>query len=1198
MVVKFRLALPIFARFLYSTYYMFLDEGFNVQKIEEKVLAFWDEHKTFEKSLQKTAQGEPFTFYDGPPFATGIPHYGHILASTVKDLVGRYQTMRGRYVRRRWGWDCHGLPIEEIVERKLGISGKKQIEEIGIGKFNETCRTTVLQFVDEWRKMIRRIARWVDFDNSYKTMDRDYMESVWWAFKQIYDKGLVYEGRKVLLYCPRCETPISNFEVAMDNSYKDVTEEAVTVKFLISNDEFLKKLRTPDDRPTYLLAWTTTPWTLPGNVALAVGKDIEYSILESNTTIERGTSGGNLHLTPGNYIVASARVPELIKEGNYFINERKLKGSDLVGLGYKPLFDVPAVAGEKSYKVYAGDFVNTEEGTGIVHTAVVYGEDDYQLGLREGLPVVPLLDEKGMFNDKSPELIRGQYFKDTEKLIKKDLADHDLLFDRTMHQHSYPHCWRCGTTLFYNAIPAWFINVQKIKKDLLASNDKEINWFPDHLKHGRYEKSVEAAPDWNISRNRYWGNPIPIWKCEDCKKDTVVGSIKELGLGTNTFYFSRHGEADSNVGGFISSYPEPRVVNLTTQGEEQVQKMAEQIKAWGGVDMIYASDLLRTKQTAEIAGKVLGAPVHFDPRLREYSVGVWNGKLAEEFDKNFLYSERWSTAPEGGETHRDLQERMADFVAEMNRKQSGKRILVVSHGDALLMLQRYFGSEREYPQFADPFTIDTSIVNLHRPHIDEVVLACKACGGRAKRIPEIFDSWVEAGSMPFAEYHYPFEQKEVFENRLPGQFVAEYIAQTRAWFYVMHVLSFALFGKAPFENVVTTGTILAEDGAKMSKSKNNFPDPYEVLNKYGVDSLRFYLMSSPVMQADNLNFSERDLEKTYRKNVLILWNVFNYYRTYAGESLIADRKSQATENTLDAWIKVRTKELVNSVTEHLDAYDTVRATRAMEHYIDDLSTWYLRRSRGRTDQAFFETLREALLATSKVIAPVMPYLSEVMYQNLGADLRGQERRQTQTDTEAHTGATQPLAISDKPSASVHLADWPKAEALTNEERELLEDMQTIRDMANVGQGLRKSLNIPVRQPLAKLVVRDEKLEMKGNPQLIEILKDELNVRDVVVNAKLKVEAELDVVLTDELKHEGLIRELERFVQEMRKTNGLKVGEMVSIAYATSDEEAEEALLAINRTKTYVSEIAKGNGGDFQATFTHGDASLVVGITRK
>ena len=490
----------------------FLEEGFNLPIIEEKILKFWEENKIFEKTLEKTKDGEAYTFYDGPPFATGLPHYGHILASTIKDLIPRYQTMKGRYVRRRWGWDCHGLPIEEIVERHLGISGKKQIEELGIEKFNATCKEKVLEYAGEWKKMVRRIARWTEFDNSYKTMDRDYMESVWWAFKQFYEKGLIYEGRKVLMYCPRCETPVSNFEVAMDNSYKDVTDTSLTAKFKVTPGQKMGDWTVPEN--TYLLAWTTTPWTLPGNVALAVGKEIEY------VKVKYPKSGET-------YILASKGLADALKEagvsrgGTENLEEAtpassleigRGSGKELIGLKYEPLFVVDDIRkDEKAFQVYPADFVTTEDGTGIVHTAVVYGEDDYNLGLKYGLPVVPLLDSKGHFNEKAPEFLRGEYFEKANKMVISKLEESELLFSKKEYPHSYPHCWRCGNKLFYNAIPAWFINIQKIKGKLVESNKKEINWYPGHLKHGRYEKSVEQAPDWNISRNRYWGNPIPVW---------------------------------------------------------------------------------------------------------------------------------------------------------------------------------------------------------------------------------------------------------------------------------------------------------------------------------------------------------------------------------------------------------------------------------------------------------------------------------------------------------------------------------------------------------------------------------------------------------------------------------------------------------------------------------------------------------------
>lgn len=1097
-----------------------LDPKPDFPKLEEEILKFWEDNKVFEKSLEQTKGGTPYTFYDGPPFATGLPHYGHILASTVKDLFPRYQTMKGRYVRRRWGWDTHGLPIEELVERQLGISGKKDIEKLGIAKFNETCRSVVMQFVSEWRKTVRRVARWVDFDNSYKTMDRDYMESVWWAFKQTYDKGLIYEGRRVLLYCPRCETPISNFEVAMDNSYKDVTEETATVKFKVKGQD-----------NTYILAWTTTPWTLPGNVALAVGTDIDY--------VKVATEAGTV-------ILAKALLAKNIKDAEVI---GEMKGSEMVGLEYEPLFEIEAMKTDTSYKIYAADFVTTEDGTGIVHTAVVYGEDDYQLGLKVGLPVVPMLDEKGIFNDHAPSFIRGQYFKQAEKLIKKDLESRGLLFAKNQHSHPYPHCWRCSTALYYNAIPAWFMNIQKAKEGLVKSNE-DVNWYPGHLKHGRYQKSVEAAPDWNISRNRYWGNPIPVWKCTDpeCGGVKVVGSVKELGLGKNVFLFSRHGEAEHNVNGVLSCYPEPGTHNLTTNGLERAEGLAEQIRQNGGVDMIFSSDLTRTRQTAETVGKALNVSVEFDERLREYNVGMFNGKSKSEFDTAFPFHKRWEEAPEGGESNHQVQQRMVEFIQEINKKHSGKKILVVSHGDPLYLLMQYFGSQLQYPKYATQFELDVSIVDLHRPYIDEVVLKCDKCGKDARRITEIFDSWVEAGSMPFAEYHYPFDQKELFESRFPGQFVAEYIAQTRAWFYVMHVMGYNLFGKAPFENVVTTGTILAEDGSKMSKSKNNYPDPWKVIELYGVDALRFYLMNSPVMNADNLNFSERELGIAYRKNVLILWNVFNYFVTYANEEGYEPKADSLPElnNVLDKWIVAKTQVLINTVTDEMDSYNTVRSSRAVEEYINELSTWYVRRSRGRKDEGFFISLRHSLLVVSKVIAPLMPYMAELIYQSLNR----------KTDV-----------------LSVHLAAWPEKKDLDQSQEEVLVSMQTIKDLVEQGHSLRKGASIKLRQPLAVFTYSGKQLA----PEFEEILADELNVKSV----KFGEVQGFDLNITPELKQEGLARELERTIQGMRKEQGFKVGEMANISYDTEDKELEAALGQIDTKKTYVSavKLEKGVAGE-------------------
>ncbi|HXF44080.1 MAG TPA: class I tRNA ligase family protein, partial [Candidatus Paceibacterota bacterium] len=842
------------------------------------------------------------------------------------------------------------------------------------------------------------------------------------------------------------------------------------------------------------------------------------------------------------YILAKERL-SVIQEPLEIVQE--VKGKDLVGLNYEPLFDVPAVKSKNSYKVYPADFVTTDEGTGVVHTAVVYGEEDYELGVKVGLPVVPLLDEKGIFNDKAPTFLRGKYFKKADQMIIENLEKRKLLFKKEKHTHSYPHCWRCETPLFYNAIPAWFINIQKIKKKIIESNKKEINWFPEHLKRGRYENSVKDAPDWNISRNRYWGNPIPIWRCEKCSNLQCIGSLNELDRfahhkSGNAYFLLRHGEADSNVTGTISMDVKDSV-HLTDYGRKQVVKASKKLVSFG-IDHIFSSDLTRTKETAEIVAEKLGIKPKYDARLRELNHGEFNGRKIDEYLS--YYRERgWNRvdyAVPGGETLPQVRARLMSFFKELEEKYRGKRILIIGHGDPLWVLERtLFGWNDEdfrrvdkvsqpYPEYPEKGEIrkvlrwnlprdEQGMANLHRPYIDEIVLSCSKCGGKAVRIKEIFDSWFEAGSMPFAEYHYPFENKKTFKNRFPAQFVAEYIAQTRAWFYVMHVVSLVLFGKAPFENVVTTGTILAEDGSKMSKSKGNFPDPWKVIERYGVDALRFYLMNSSVMRADDLNFSEKEVEKIYRKNILILWNVYRYFETYSHvvkNSKFEIRNSKLT-NVLDVWIEARTKELINLVTGYLDIYDTVRATRAIEEYINDLSTWYVRRSRGRQDASFFATLHDSLIKTSQVIAPFMPYLAEVLYLNL---TNGNE--------------------------SVHLTDWPKTEKLTESEKTFLHEMSEARRLASLALAKRAEAGIKVRQPLASLKINPRRFDFPkigGNVKrsnLLELLKDEINIKEIIFDPKIIEEIELETEITHELKEEGWLREFKRLVQGLRKDAGL------------------------------------------------------------
>ncbi len=955
---------------------------------EEEILKFWQENKIFEKTLEKKSPKGEFVFYDGPPFATGLPHYGHLLGSTAKDLFPRFKTMQGYKVRRRWGWDCHGLPVENIVEKKLNLKHKKDIEALGIDKFNKECKSQVLTYVNEWKRYIDRIGRWVDFDNSYKTMDTSYTESVWWALSEIHKKGMLYEGRKVLLYCPRCETPLSRAEIAMDNSYKDVTEEAVTIKFEIIdgrkncdyfNSSSLKGFHRDQNNhnslsensklKTYLLAWTTTPWTLPANVALAVGENIDYVVIEKkDENVEEMTR----------FILAKDRLEAVFGNDKYEII-KEIKGKDLIGLEYKPLYELEAVkkTGKKAWYVLGADFVNTEDGTGIVHTAVIYGEDDYQLGLKADLPMVPLLLPNGNYNNDAPEFLRGIYIKKAENFIKEDLEKRSILFDKKPNTHSYPHCYRCNTPLIYNALSSWFIDIQKIKNEMLSFNEN-INWVPEHLKNGRFKDIVEKAPDWTISRNRFWASPLPIWRNEKNGKITVVGSLEELKKLTkksgNKYFTLRHGEAEQNIGDIINSDPK-NIFHLTEEGKRQVLIASEDIKN-KKIDLIICSPFQRCKETAEIVKKTLNleeSSVLIDERIGEFKKGPdFEGKKWEDYWKLFSNTrERFEKRPDDGENFLDLKKRMGDFIYDLEKKYSNKNILIVSHDGPIMSLgmvsegadiersveikekeiySSKFAEFRELNFVPLPHNEDFDL-DLHRPYIDEIEVLDEE-GNSLKRVSEVIDCWVESGSMPFAEYNYPFLNKNEFEKRSPGDFVAEYIAQTRTWFYYMHALSVAIFGREPFKNVVTTGTVLASDGEKMSKSKGNFTDPLSIIDKYGADALRFYLMTSVVMQAEDLNFKDDEVKEVYQRIINILSNVLSFYLTYKKET---EPKSDS-KNVLDVWILSRLKELNNEITENLERYDTIKAGRPIKVFVEDLSTWYLRRSRDRFKSENFETI--------------------------------------------------------------------------------------------------------------------------------------------------------------------------------------------------------------------------------------------------
>lgn len=896
----------------------------NFPEIEEKILKFWEKKDIFAKSISSRSKKREFVFYDGPPFATGLPHYGHIVPGTLKDIIPRYWTMKGFRVERRFGWDCHGLPIEYQLEKELKIKSKKEIEKIGIANFNEKCRSIVLRYVKEWQQIIPRLGRWVDFQNDYKTMDPKYMESIWWVFKQLWERGLIYQGYKSLHICPRCATPLSNFEVSLN--YKDKRDNSIIVKFP------LKK-----EKNTFVLAWTTTPWTLPGNVLLAINNNFSYVKVKTKE---------------GNFILAKKRVKEVFPAKS-IIKIIKIKNANLIGKKYQPLF--PLSHKVKSYRIVKAGFVTLEEGTGIVHIAPAFGEDDYSLGQKEKADFVQHIDQDGIVNERLKKYQGISVKKLNEKIIE-DLKNRNFLFLENNIIHSYPFCWRCNTPLLNYATKTWFVAVTKIKKDLI-NNNKKINWVPKKIKNGRFGKWLEGARDWAISRNRFWGTPIPVWIGEKTGTIEVIGSIKELEQKTNK-----------------------------------------------------------------------------------------------------------------------------------------------------------------------------KITDLHLHKIKDLTWKNKETGEIMRLSGEVLDCWFESGSMPYAFNHYPFKNKTWFEHHFPADFIAESIDQTRGWFYTLHVLATALFNRPAFKNVITNGVVLANDGQKMSKSKKNYPDPMILVNKYGADALRFYLMSSTLIKGEDLRFSEKGVADVNRFLFFKLWNVYRFFISYSQLDNWQPNKFSAKDLTvLDKWILARIDEVILGVTKSLEKYDIAQALSYFTPFVEDLSIWYLRRSRGRVGplasnvkdkHACYATLHQSLTILTRLLAPFTPFLAEEIYKNL----TGEE--------------------------SVHLSSWPEmnGSGLDKKERQLIEQMKIVRKICEVGHKQRKEAQIKVRQPLSELKIKNSEFKniLKDKKQLVQLIKEELNIKRVVLSSGKELKLELNTKITNDLKKEGEARELIRGIQAARKKANCRFNELVTV----------------------------------------------------
>jgi isoleucyl-tRNA synthetase len=1175
---------------------------------EEAIQAFWEEHEVFKQSLETPAGAAPkgdYVFYDGPPFATGTPHYGHILAGTIKDAIPRFWTMRGYRVRRKWGWDCHGLPLENLIEKKLGLANKREIEEFGIKNFNEAARGAVMEYAADWQKIVPRMGRFADMENDYKTMDSTYTESVWWVFSELNKKGHVYEGFKSMHLCPRCGTTLSNFEVNL--GYKDIKDIAVTVKLPLLDEAGQKT-------DTALLVWTTTPWTLPGNLAAAVNKEFDYFeleleasdvpdfpmkkgekiILASASSIQIAVFGAPLNYKEDDYTLANVNFKG---QGNLlFKNIRIFKGADLVGRSYEPPF--PYLKGEtmdgkeNAWKIYHADYVELgEDGTGGVHLAPAYGEEDMVLAKANTIPIFHHVDYEGRFKsfvtDFAGKLVKPKdddtsdvSHLDTDIEIVKALKESGKLFKKENITHSYPHCWRDDTPLLNYATTSWFVRVTDFKDELVAANN-QVKWVPEHVGANRFGKWLEGARDWAISRQRYWGAPLPIWRNERTGEYQVLGSLAELKARVkksgNTYLLMRHGEAASNLGLLISADKQANDP-LTEKGIEQVNVAARNLSD-KKIDLVIHSGFMRTRQTAEIVAASLGLSpeqVIEDGRLAEMQAGAdMEGKTWHEYQALFeSEAAAFTTTLAGRENRMDVVRRVGAVLYELDERYAGKTILVVGHASSLFGLRAAAGGltpeEAATLKHEDGLLNNAEVLELpfvplphnddytldyHRPYIDDVQLVAED-GTPLTRVPDVFDCWFESGSMPYAQQHYPFscDTEKFAKEYFPAQFIAEGLDQTRGWFYSLIVLGTALFGKSPYENVIVNGLVLAEDGKKMSKSLRNYPDPMDLADRVGVDAIRYYLLSSPIMRAEDLNFSEKEVLELQRKNIGRLHNVLAMYELYADGTA----GNSTSPHVLDRWILARLNQLVAESTAGYENYELDKATRPIGDFIDDLSVWYLRRSRERlkddnvADKTLaLATLRHTLRTLALVMAPAMPFYAEYLW------------RAVREENEAE---------------SVHLAAWPEGGEV---EGYLLADMVEVRKVVTLALEARTKSGVKVRQPLKKLEIFWESPSVKFI--MDELILEEVNVKELVHSvSEGATTVSLDTTITPELKQEGDVREFMRGVQERRKTEGFAPQDRVELIISTTA--SGEALLttfadAIKKTVGATTLTFDANSGD-------------------